>query len=842
MPSSPRNLPHIFIDGGGVKEAYTARGGGENVDLPQRNRTYHAQKLISEIERAVAVGEAAIAERASSNAPAPQQGNAGVGFYVEFAIAPGDSADETLKRLEARPQGIELVAVRAPNESGGATIATVFVPKRSAAHFQKKIERYRDKNTPTGKPAGAALVTFIEAISAGTVQSLFTDPVETFPTNDQMMLWWEVWIRPDLAEHFSAVAAHLEIHSRPHVVTFPERHVRLLLASSAQLKRVLTLTGAVAELRLAKDTPSFFMRLVNEEQRDWTVDLVSRLAPLPSEAPDVVICLLDGGINQQHPLLAPRLSVNDLHTVDPTWTSTEDLLANHVGHGTGMAGLALYGDLTESLIANDPILAPHRLESVKILPPHGANEPDAYGAITLQAIGIAESIAPHRARIVCTAVTSAIGARRGHPSAWSSAIDQAAFDAFGVPRLIVAAAGNVRDTPLTKMSDYRDRCDLEQIENPAQAWNALTVGAITEKANIVDDTFAGWQAVAPPGDLSPRSRTGLLWDRQWPVKPDVVMEGGNYASDGGPNLDCPDDLSLLTTHHAPLVRQFRTFGDTSAACALVARMAAIVAARRPSSWPETIRALIVNSAEWSEPMRAYLLQTPPTAGKQVLLRRYGYGIPSLERAILSATNDLTLVVEESIIPFKLDGSDVKTREMSIHRLPWPRDVLLDLGETPVELRVTLSYFVEPNPGERGWTRRHRYASHGLRFEVKRPLESDAAFRRRVNDAVEVDEGASASTGTESADWVLGPRVRDVGSIHSDIWNGAAADLAKRGAIGVYPVGGWWREKRALKRYDRHARYALIATLRVPDQSVDIYTPVCVQLGIETPTIVDIDVR
>ena len=28
-------------------------------------------------------------------------------------------------------------------------------------------------------------------------------------------------------------------------------------------------------------------------------------------------------------------------------------------------------------------------------------------------------------------------------------------------------------------------------------------------------------------------------------------------------------------------------------------------------------------------------------------------------------------------------------------LPWPNDVLADLGETEVQLRVTLSYFVEP---------------------------------------------------------------------------------------------------------------------------------------------------
>ena len=44
--------------------------------------------------------------------------------------------------------------------------------------------------------------------------------------------------------------------------------------------------------------------------------------------------------------------------------------------------------------------------------------------------------------------------------------------------------------------------------------------------------------------------------------------------------------------------------------------------------------------------------------------------------------------------------------MNLHRLPWPRDELLALGEQDVELRLTLSYFVDPtqeNEGGHGGT-------------------------------------------------------------------------------------------------------------------------------------------
>ena len=48
-----------------------------------------------------------------------------------------------------------------------------------------------------------------------------------------------------------------------------------------------------------------------------------------------------------------------------------------------------------------------------------------------------------------------------------------------------------------------------------------------------------------------------------------------------------------------------------------------------------------------------------------------------------------------------------------------------------------------------------------------------------------------------------------------MWRGTAADLAERDAIGVFPVGGWWKEKPYLERFDGTARYALIVTIKAP---------------------------
>jgi len=210
-----------------------------------------------------------------------------------------------------------------------------------------------------------------------------------------------------------------------------------------------------------------------------------------------------------------------------------------------------------------------------------------------------------------------------------------------------------------------------------------------------------------------------------------------------------------------------------------------------------------------------------------LARRYGFGVPSLERALRSAADALTLVAQATLSPFDKG----KMREMHVHALPWPKAVLEGLAETPVRLRVTLSYFIEPNPARRGWKRRHRYASHGLRFEVKTATESLDDFRKRLNQrALEEDEERPDTT-SDSSDWFLGEQARNRGSIHSDIWVGTAADLAERGFIGVYPVSGWWKDQPARDRSAQGARYSLVVSIVTEAMDVDIWTPIAAEVGV-----------
>lgn len=168
-----------------------------------------------------------------------------------------------------------------------------------------------------------------------------------------------------------------------------------------------------------------------------------------------------------------------------------------------------------------------------------------------------------------------------------------------------------------------------------------------------------------------------------------------------------------------------------------------------------------------------------------------------------------------------------------------QQVLEQLGGQTVHLRVTLSYFIEPSPGRRGWTRKHRYQSHGLRFDVKRPTDaSDAEFLRRITKDAQDDEEDAIGSVADDRNWAVGTKLRCKGSIHSDIWTGTAAQLAASETIAVFPVTGWWKERHSLERWNRLARYALIISLETDVTDVDLYTPIANQIGVAATTMIE----
>lgn len=170
---------------------------------------------------------------------------------------------------------------------------------------------------------------------------------------------------------------------------FDERIVTLVHATSEQLSASIDVLNDLAEVRRAKETATVFADMAPDEQADWVKELRERTVPSPADAPTV--CVLDTGVTCGHPLLEASLAVVDCQSCEPAWG-----VHDHDGHGTEMAGLALYGDLIPVLAGTGPVHLRHCLESVKILPPRGENPPELYGAVTAEATSRVEVQAPTR--------------------------------------------------------------------------------------------------------------------------------------------------------------------------------------------------------------------------------------------------------------------------------------------------------------------------------------------------------------------------------------------------------------------------------------------------------------
>jgi Subtilase family len=805
------NRPHLDISARAITRLYQApkeaKGGGS----APRVRAEHGARLQAEI---TAAWHSADEHRTIDERLEPAKG-----VYLEVDLRKGDNP----QLLEQKSKHIRPGATR--TQQGERTTIALYVPDEARPVLEEIIEDYTSGPlTEKGQvPPHKARVEAIEAIRQSRLETFWTDDNDALPANPQGVIWWEVWCFKDMADKLVEAAGRLQarVADTDNRLYFPEIVVIPILTNRVTIELLLFASAGISELRRASATPTFFLETDRENQLGWTENLAERTQWPPTDAP--AVCLLDTGVNRAHMLIEPALSATDATAVVAAWGAAD----SPEGHGTGMAGLALYGDLVAPLSDTREVELTHRLESVKVLPPDGfdPNDPRNYGAITQAATALAEIPNPARSRSFCMAITNdnVSGSR---PTTWSAAIDQAAVgempgdDDDAPRRLFVVSSGNapahLQTTQILSADEY-------PIEDPAQAWNAITVGGYTDKIVIDDEGYEDWTPLSQAGGLSPFTRTSVTWPQsKTPFKPEIVMEAGNRAvSPSGNEVVSVDSLALLTTGSEVDQNPLQPFAATSAATAQAARLCAMLSAAHPSLWPETIRALIIHSAEWTEAMQSQLDE----AGKQdsyVLLRRFGYGVPNFERAAASAANHLALIAQNTITPFRnQDGR--KFKDCHFYRLPWPKEVLEGLNAN-VRLKVTLSYFVEPNPGISAVIDPQRYQSHGLRFDLRRRSETMNQFLERVNP-LERENPHDKVTVIPDDGWRFGSRSVSAGSLHCDEWVGPAVRLAARDIICVKPVIGWWRTRGTLDDCRKQTRYALVATISAPGVDIDLHTPI-----------------
>ncbi len=832
MPTEKR--PHIVIRNKKETYSFTPRSGGRNVaDVPFYNQTIHSAELQIAYNESIERLE----HQYEIMGIDPSTVDKGATIELKFR----SDANVDVSTLEDQRSKIELLNVKL-NENGKPESAIVYIPPTKQEIISKQISAYGDsQKNKSGKPRNFKYDK-TETFEMATIEKLWIDKIE-LPDDLERFCTWEVWLRKDSFDTFKQKAESFDgIKVSGHKLKFPEREICSVHCSLNNLDRIHLITKAISGFRYLPTLSGFFDALPPREQKDWSEDLFSRIV---FDLTDVSVCILDTGIITEHPLLKYFVVENGIDTCEPDW-GVED----HHGHGTQMAGIALFGDLAPVLETNDSIELNHRLESVKVFPPQGSNEDDHVGYITSQAVSSAEINNVDLKRVFCLSWSMEHEASpnddpvmEGKPTPLSAKIDQLAcgvedFDEWIIndsqKRLLVVSAGNIREN--YEPEQYGDINDLSEVEDPGQSWNALTVGAYTDKIFTNDPDYDEWSPIAKYGDLSAKSRTSVLWgESYWPTKPDIVLEGGNYLANPAKNyMEAHPDTSVLTIDKD---RLFSCTYDSSPANAEASRLAATVMAEYPEFWPETVRGLIVHSAEW---VGAMANMPRKKLDKIAHLRRYGYGVPQIKFLLNSFSNRPCVIIQDHLKPFGRSPSGnnyAVFSDMNHYVLPWPEEKLKEIYDKEVKLRVTLSYFIEPSPSERPPRTKYGYASHGLRFKLNRPNEPEKDFLDRVGRELQIDEEAE-EFGTDQVQiedqdqWLLGPHSRDRGSIISDIWEGTGSELATQNMIAIVPQGGWWKFRnkfpdKETPRYEQQVRYSLILSL-ITEENIDLYTPIAIE--------------
>lgn len=852
---SAHELAHIRFEPFRVEAQYEFPSRPQ--DRKPRRDDYHAHAQSLTAQLTAALGALPAAGNDQRLAIADQKR----GTIVELeTMVPGSPRQGATKTPALDYPAQDIVVLRSERQQDRTERSVLFVPDDARNYLLGRISAYGAEDLGNRKRPDVPKFEPIETVRTAEARSLFSGTIDFEAPESR---WWELWVREPAEQKpgartnaviAGAGASGLDVHNER--LSFPDAEVVFVHGSAGQVVSFLgRIPGAIWEVRKADGTIEPFLEVggTGLVQQDWVADLAGRIEAPPQEAPSV--CVLDSGVAAAHPLLG--LGMGGAWSIDAAW-GTDDH-HHHGGHGTPMAGTVLHGDLFWRMNDDQQVQLTHYVESVKFLPPNGfpANRPSAYGIVTQSAVATAEIERPNVARSFCVASSTSLFSPDA-PSSWSGALDQ--ISAGSMPgeqdsqilakdhekRLLLVASGNVIGGLRAQVEQHHT------IEDPAQSWNALTIGGFTAKSEHAPNLTP----LAAANDRSPFS-TGsqnMLGDLT-PIKPEVLFEAGNMMVDQAGYCDWHPAVSLLGTGSDVAGEPLVPFWATSAATGIAGNFVGRLKAALPNLWPETYRALVVQSAEWPTPIRRKLIgtgahwRTGSKGDKQRILRDVGFGVPNLSRAIASARNDTTLLAQAEIQPFAVgQGGTAVFNEVHFYELPWPRAALQGLENSVVMMKVTLSYFIEPNLSGRAATRPDTYRSYGLRFELKKRLETDDEFRLRLSrpedQAPDIENGDQPAEkekqAAEASHWLLGPKAVQAGSLHCDLWRGYAVDLASHDHIAVYPVSGWWKSHTGQKRMTDKGRYSLAISITAEGQDVDLYSEISAELTARVAAAIEVD--
>lgn len=528
-----------------------------------------------------------------------------------------------------------------------------------------------------------------------------------------------------------------------------------------------------------------------------------------AQAPGVVV--LDSGIADGHPLL--KAAVGEAKSFLPGEGPHDEN-----GHGTHVAGLALYGDFEKHLRANT-FVPSLRLYSGRILDKHNEN---ATGFVENH---IEEAVRYFVSKHRCKVFNLSFGDANkpymgGHLKGLSVTLDALSRE-LGV--LFVVSSGNHcinEDSP--DGLEWRDQYpayllnDDWRLIEPAPALNALTVGSVARHNQTYNSQHYSHDPaelpIVQPDQPSPFTRSGHSVGGA--IKPELIAYGGNWAINTRANyalLDRTAGLGVVSTSYRfASGYPFMVDIGTSMAAPQVAHLAASVLHEYPDATANFVRAQLCLNAVLPRASQQLVDQ------HKALKRVCGYGLVDETALHRSLENAVTLVT---------DGR-IENKRHHFYEIPIPPEFTSGGKNRLREIAVALAY----TPPVRSTRINYRATRIDFRLVVARDLEHvTTMFNKatRKEDYQNIQELSGAT---------IGQKYRSKGTVQADFWRfkqfTASSKLRTQKLFVVVTRNDFpWGENLC----DSEESYSLLVSLRDKDNLLaQLYSQIKARLDTRLP--------
>ncbi len=529
------------------------------------------------------------------------------------------------------------------------------------------------------------------------------------------------------------------------------------------------------------------------------------------------VCVIDSGIQEKHKYLVDAILEQDSKSYLPGNTTVMDLIQDG-GHGTRVAGAVLFSNVIPKSGKHSHFIW---IQNARILDEQNNIPYDLYPPELMRRI-VGDYI-PLKTKIFNLSVNSNAPCRLKHMSDWAASLDVLNWEN---DVLFIVSAGNLkRQTRNILNPGIKDHLEANRdypsylnerssrIANPAQSFFSLTVGSIS----LDEYENTDLKSFGKKDEPSSFSRTGLgIWGS---IKPDVVEYGGDWVREKklNPNLSIhpstSPELTRTTIDGGPGIS--RDMIGTSFAAPKVSHIAARILSQWSNASSVYIRALIAQSARWSEKANNY---NPLNS-----LRYFGYGLPSLERALENSKSRITFVAENIINP----------RKAHIYSFRIPEELRSQADSHRFILEVSLAYKAKIRRTRKG---SHSYVSTWVDWISGNLGESEEVFKEKVTDYIssEVEEFKETETPStikwtirERKDWgrVVDAKRND-SSLQKDwayLYSYELTDVINFAVVGH---SGWERD------LEEGVPYCIFISLECLNSEISVYEPIRVLNRIE----------